>query len=526
MAKQAEDGSSIESGFDFSRFLDLDDDSSESTGADGEPTPRQEEITTGGLESDLEAAVETYIKAGKVSWTDKRNLRHLAAENRSLEDNLRETDAAIVDRANGYHSLVAEILREKNTLESFALEDSDPYDSGVVGSEQESVGSREAQDQSTGLFSELERLEQQRTEINGARATALKEIREAAARQENSAWGALETVIGSKLDGIDKVQDLTKVKFSQEDEVLFDRGVDELTEYIHGNFDPLAEEDEYSEEDDHFELDESPLADPVHSEAELDAIEAANAQEVPEQNFDQFFADLKSEADAEPEVEPAVELEGFSRVESPSDLSEAFDGEYDPEAANPEDKNMEFAEEEVAEAPAFEFDVKPFSEDDVPELESEEAEPVLEAEAADSTDSVADDLRDDFEEPVTHSDEDLAVAQIDSWDDSEADADLPYTDFLDGTADELASEVVSNLDVADQETISEPEAIAVAENTEPEATEDHGYAVWTESTDETVEPVYVDFSEYSSDGSVRTVIFDELKKKYGISFEGVPGLED
>ena len=92
MAKQAKDGGSTDSVFDFSKFLDLDEEdsalapSTDTAGFDYNTIPHaKDEIVTGTLDIDLEETVDSYIKAGKVSWGDNRTLRRLAGVNRELD---------------------------------------------------------------------------------------------------------------------------------------------------------------------------------------------------------------------------------------------------------------------------------------------------------------------------------------------------------------------------------------------------------------------------------------------------------
>jgi len=574
MAKQARDGGSIESGFDFSKFLDLDDDSaldptsgSEEDGYQTIPHSR-EEIATGALDSDLEGEVESYIKAGKVSWGDKRNLRKLAAENSALESTIRDADAAILERADSYHALVSSILQEKNSLEGFALDDSDPYDTQIVGTDAKPQTSRASRDQSSELFNEIERLERHRNGLNETRTSILTEIRDAASRQENGGWEPLEEVIGEKLAAIDRVQGITRVKFSEEDEAVFDQGVDELTDYIHGNFDPLAEEDEYDEDEQAPRaVAEIPLSSDGHSPEEMIAMEEASESSSSDQSFGAFFGSDNSydehegytdepEASTDADSEPAGEE--FSSEETVEELTEAL-GEGYAEVHPEDESDEEFSEEielsvETPSAESLESAPEDFAHSDFSELpeDSSSEETAAEVELRDDEESTdgelealdgvlsADELQTD-----EHSAEDENIAQTGSWH-AEGGPVSPYGDETveDDTApDEIAAAELSKLeaDEPEDEFAAEESSEAaqeeprhfeledtvpwstVQELAEPSAPSD-SYASWTEND----EPVYADFSEYadSASGPVRTLIFDELKVKHGISFEGVAGLED
>lgn len=547
MAKQAKDGGSTGSDFDFSKFLDLDEEdsalapSTDTAGFDYNTIPHaKDEIVTGALELDLEATVDSYIKAGKVSWGDKRTLRRLAGENRDLEDNLKNADRAIADRADGYHAIVSNILRKKNDLESFALEDQDPYDAEPVEREEESLGSRAARIRSSDLFREIEKLELHRGEINGKRIGILEEIREIAERQNNDSFDELDDVISLKLEAILRVQDITKAGFTPEDEAVFDRGVEELTGYMQGDYNPLAEEEEY--DDFH---DETALSRAGHSEDELETIRAAAGAPMAEPSGGNPFGSGATAAPAN----------DFSSEESPEALFAAFGADtFDPEPqtedediADPEDVEVEDVQAEISEDQAEISDEQQLK--TPTELISVVELAELEEFASDSGDSGVD------EEPVavdlsasefndTVSDEAVdSLAESAVWDLGPGDADLPPTHFLDEAPDELASATVDSDKLPEDEPVEDyPEAL--------ERFEGEGGPAVVELEDSSVEEFYAeqgfdDVTESPADGEpaeitqsyaepvaiedldpsltpVRAVIFEELKAKYGLSF----GFED
>ena len=507
MAKQARDGGSIESGFDFSKFLDLDDDDlivdGSTEDSDYQTIPHsRDEVVTGALHLDLDGPLEGYIKAGKVSWSDKRTLRKLAAENRELEAVLRDTDEALLERTVGYHELVSGLLREKNGFRGYALDDADPYDAQSKGSDSKPIGSAEARAKSSEIFKEIEELESHRSELNGKRTDALGDIREIAAKQENGGWEPLEGTLEDKLGAIERIQPITKVQFSEEDEALFEQGVGELTGYIDGSFDPLADEDEYDEDIRQDSVEEIPLSSDGHSEEEILAMEENAVSQNSDQSFTELFTDGRDELEeeaAESEEEPAEELhsEEFSSEETPDELNAALGEGYDPSAEGDASLEADSLEDHdyLGDYP--------------------EDEPSAELEGAADEELEADALEDDLSDSEPQTDEHFAEAENSPETGSEGPEDGAETsiddeeypeDAEEQAPDELASSVVSDLDVSDSEA------------------EDFGALAETE--DEEIASTYVDFSEYSSDTPTRAVIFEELKAKYGISFEGIPGLED
>lgn len=571
MAKQTRDGA--ESGFDFSKFIDLGDDdsalepSTDTGGFDYNTIPHsRDEIVTGGLDRDLEAVVEDYIRAGKVSRGEKKSLRRLAADNRRLEAALRDIDAAILERADDYHAIVSNILREKNDLEAFALDDQDPYDTDVVGVDDESLGSRTARIQSTDLFGEISRLEAERAKLNDERTVLLKEILESSAKQENSGLGSLEDVIEERLNAINNIQDITKVKFTKEEEELFDQSVEDFTEYIHGGFDPLAEEDEYGDADSLEE--EEPLSDDGHSSEEITAMEKASSQAADAISFGSFFGnepDVPSfddtsasidEADALEEEEiteddlelaalKTAENEGLPVVQT-SSIATAVEASEEPTIEAEVSSVDEVEKEETADSEEF-TPVEPYAAVSV-DTEPISMEYLLEEGLV--ADSLSGDLSADVSEPEGNITELYSLAEDPSWDEGDADENLPYTDFLDGpvpTYSEPAedSEVPATLEEDDADLLFED---SIENTTQNELSEDNRSDVQpVESSaseyspldsfedDLTDEPSFSYSSDIDSDfisdlteneldsfahntAPVRAVIFEELKEKYGISF--------
>lgn len=378
MAKQARDNSA-QSSFDFSKFIDLGDDSETTAASDGEgfdynalPHSR-DEIVTGALGNGLAEAVDSYIRVGRLSRSEKRKLRALVQENEEIESTLKATDEAILERADGYHAIVSKILAEKDKFEGYALDDSDPYDSQVLGVDQESLGSREARIKSSDLFREIERLETYRSELNSERKSTLIELQSTGSRVDAREWLSVENLSAEKLEAIDRVQDLTKVRFSEEDEAVFDQGVEELTDYIRGKYNPLGDEDSedfdaLAEEDDYRQLhskkdshmsEETPLSSDGYTEEELAAIERSRQEQTASHSFAGMLAadqavDRSSEEKSESEVSyrfddslpEAVQLgSGFdSEVELEVESRESTDG-YDQKLTDSE-KNLEYSDSE------------------------------------------------------------------------------------------------------------------------------------------------------------------------------------
>lgn len=569
MANRSKDDGPVESSFDFTKFLDYDDDETQVPGSDYEVIPfSRSEIVTGELDSDLEGAVETYIRAGKVSRGAKKALRRLAAENSGLEEELRELDAAVLERADSYDGLVSGILKEKNRISGTSfLDDSDPYDSKPVSLD-EAPGSREARSESNELFEEIEKLEVHRSEINARRIELMDELLTLADKQQNGAWEYLDDLAGEKQKAAGRVEDITKVDFSDEDEEEFDKGVDELNDFIQGDFDPLAEDDEDEDEPEavsHYE--DQPLSEDGHTEQEILAMEEANTQSSVERpkSFSELFQ-VSSREDHEESQAPSGFQDAFSSSESQEDLHRALgDDGFDPDLddgtgesstfpweidAQDEDLSEESTtgEDSLTETPVDES-TENDSEEAVlgsevdladEEFSEDRSEAVAvadidrEADSEDVSEATADDLSaEDFE--AVSSD---GAAEVDAegaaWDESEGAEDA--SDELDSEEieEELQEEIASDFDEteeeasvadefdtwtpADEEEFSEEEfqelsagdsGSGSSEGSDPseeiENVEDHEEA-GTDSYIGNLVPIYAG-----------TPIFDALKEKYGIS---------
>lgn len=551
MANPARNNDPVDSGFDFSRFLDLDDEDSNLEGSASAEAPdyrslpyRRSEIVTGALESDLEVEIEGYIKAGKVPWGAKKSLRKLAAENSTLESTLRATDGAILERADGYDEIVSGILREKDRIsEGSFLDDSDPYDAKPVGLDSSAPGSRDARIRSSELFKEIEDLEQHRSELNGRRVEILNEIRIAVDSQHNDSWELVDGIAKEKLAAINSVEDITKVDFSEEDEEDFDRGVDELQSYIQGNFDPLAEEDEYDEDMPRF-VQEEPLAELGHTEQEILAMEEASRREDETRSFAELFgADETDEPNDGFLTVPEHNLEEFSSEESPEDLESALgegfdaqgdDGTGEDDVLSSEDGSdsvslatqpvdtvellgaggldeEEFLENEEDER--LEADLSP----EVPSIEEPDESDSFMSEDSTSSESEVDSVPSETEF-LSESEAELAAAEDDSEEYTSEDfAGWSYEGSEAELDEEIAadSEDISGSFSADEELTSEDASdfsyATGGDYASPEDGDDWTGTQDTEAFDDSAdEPRELAFAG--------TPIFDSLRSKYGIDF--------
>jgi len=560
MANPARDNGPVDSGFDFSRFLDLDDDDSNFEGTDSAgnadykslPYTRSQ-IVTGETDSDLEVEVEGYIKAGKVPWGAKKNLRKLAAENSSLEATLRDTDDAILERADGYDEIVSGILFEKSRIsEGSFLDDSDPYDSNPVGLDEVAPGSRDARIRSSELFKEIEDLEQHRAELNGRRTEILQEIRSFVEGQHNDSWELVDDLAGEKLAAIGLVEDITKVDFSDEDEEDFDRGVDELQSYIQGNFDPLAEEDEYDGEMPHF-AQEEPLSEDGHTEQEILAMEEVSGSREENKSFAELFG--TDEFNDDPQVVPEYSLEEFSSEESPEDLESALGEGFDAHGDDGTGEDVPFPGEEIpfpgeeapssvslATQPVDTIDLVGAGGLDEEEFEENEEEARLEADLSVENESVDEpDEGGDFApedsasgesegSEIEYSPEDLTRGEDETLTEPTSTAnEFPdaiesnYTDWAPEESEiELDEEIASGSEDFDG-------SFAADEELTSEDASDFSYAVGGDSVAADAEG-----EDWSEEGETEafgdsadeprelafagTPIFDSLKAKYGIDF--------
>jgi len=534
MANLSKDEGPVESGFDFTKFLDYEDEETQSSGADYEVIPFSRfEIVTGELDSDLEGAVETYIRAGKVTRGAKKGLRRLAAENRELEDELRTIDAAVLERADSYDGLVSGILREKDRISgSSFLDDSDPYDSKPVSLD-EAPGSRQARSDSNELFEEIEKLEARRSEINGRRVELLEELLILADKQQNGAWEYLDDLAGEKQKAAGRVEDITKVDFSDEDEEEFDRGVDELNGFIQGDFDPLAEDDEDESGPRVAPLyEDQPLSEDGHTEQEILAMEEANtgSSEERPKSFSELFQTSTRDDQDETQVSDGFQ-DAFSSAESQEDLHRALgDDSFDPDLDDGTGEDSRFpweVETQGTAAPEADLD-----DEEIPEDRSEAdelTESDLEADSEEPSEVTAGDLSaEDFEDASTDE-----AAEIDAegaaWDESGDDAEASGELNSEEIEEELQEEIASDFDETeeeastvgdefdswtpvDEEEFSEEEFEELAED---DASDEHSeHSEEAEDSEEAGADSYIGNLVPIYAG---TPIFDALKEKYGIS---------
>lgn len=550
MANRSKDDGPVESGFDFTKFLDYDDDEAQTLGSDYEVIPfSRSEIVTGELDTDLEGAVETYIRAGKVSRGAKKSLRRLASENSGLEEELREIDAAILERADSYDGLVSGILKEKDRISgSSFLDDSDPYDSKPV-SLNEAPGSRKARSESNELFEEIETLEIRRSEINGRRIELLDELLTLADRQQNGAWEYLDDLAGEKHRAAGRVEDITKVDFSDEDEEEFDRGVDELNGFIQGDFDPLAEDDEEDPRPRsaaHYE--DQPLSEDGHTEQEILAMEEASTKSSGEQpkSFSELFQQSPREDQEETQTSGGF-YDAFSSSESQEDLHRALgDDSFDPNLDDGTGEDSAFpwetdarteVEAEKQNDLAEEADL---ADEEIPEDRSE-AEAVAEVDSEEDSEEISDGVAGDLSPEDSESTSFDGAAEIDAegaaWDESEGhgeDADEPDADELE---EELQDEIASDFDgpEAEASVADEFDAWTPAHEEEfseeefEELVEEESTSESTEASDSFEDAEDADDSKDSEEAGADsyignlvpiyagTPIFDSLKAKYGIN---------
>lgn len=497
---------------------------------EGKPVAKSpEEITTGGLDLDLREAYEGYLTGGKMSWGNKRQAKKHIEEALKLEDALRDADKAILARAGGYASIIANLSDEKliQEEESFLKGDEeDYYADEEVETSDSALASRAAQIQSTDLYKELERLESHRSTINSKRITALEGLREATSNEDNKYWLGLNTAISDRLKGIADVQDVTKSKVSVEDEEIFEKGVEHFEGYLSGDFDPLSGSDEdedaefepyqggsedgYSEsepnlgylsqqeesypedETDGFPqwspepvAEETPLENiedvPLEDQELNDGLETAESLFVPaasEFSGSAFFEEQDSEfEDAEIEAEAAEQVatseDEFELLE-PGPVLEA---DLSPE--NTEDESYGHEGPTLAESPFWD------------EPAAEEVEP-----EGDSSDDSADEDVVDSEEP----DEDF---EADPWSEEEPQDEAP----VDFESDPWGQEEDS---YADEDSANEADGEIISEFTPVEAS---GVRERFDEQNSFVLPVEPDREP------VRAVIFEELKAKHKIDFD-------
>lgn len=494
---------------------------------EGKPVAKSpDEITTGGLDLDLKEAYEGYLSGGKMSWGNKRQAKKHFEEALKLEDALRDADKAILARAGGYASIIANLSDEKLLLEEKSFlkgDEEDYYADEEVETSDSALASRAAQIQSTDLYKELERLETHRSSINTKRIAALEGLKEATSNEDNKYWLGLSTAISERLKGIADVQDVTKSKVSVEDEEVFEKGVEHFEGYLSGDFDPLNDADD--DEDAEFE--------PYRNSSEDDAAESVpnlgylnqHEESYPEDEGDDF-PHWAPEPVAE--VEPTVDSSSLGEIE---DLQETVDG-LEPAAnlftsSNSDFDEGSFFDEELP----LESGIPEYSE--IVDLDSA-PEPDSEFELIELVPSLEADLSAEDVEEEAHGHDGPALAESPFWGDSdmvEEDSEI-----------ESVSVVSENVEPLDENFESDPWS---AEEQKNEDDLDFESDPWGQDDFENEsEPVELEqqesefapveavavrerFDEQNSfiipvepdREPVRAVIFEELKAKHKIDFD-------
>lgn len=305
-----------DSSFDISRFLDLDDenksqlDNSEDFGLDSIALSK-EEMTTANLDTDLLNAIEVYISSGRVPRAEKKRLREIEVINIHEEDEVKNLEAFIVSKANAYHGIVSSFLKEKNQLEQSTLDDEDPYSSENVSIDEASSDAKATRARASALFSEIHNLEESRAKINRKRREHLEEIIAVASKTHLSGYEGLMKLVNDKIAGIDNVHDVTRARITPEDEKKFEKDAEEFKNYISGDFNPLADDDEedtpLGEYVSNTEI-ETPLSDESFTEDEIRVIDSNPAADSTESFSELFGVDTGSNKVIEKEDEPASEI--------------------------------------------------------------------------------------------------------------------------------------------------------------------------------------------------------------------------
>lgn len=331
-----------DSNFDISRFLDLDDENksqlenSEDFGLDSIALSK-EEMTTANLDTDLLNAIEVYISSGRVPRAEKKRLREIEVINIHEEDEVKNLEAFIVSKANAYHGIVSSFLKEKNQLEQSTLDDEDPYSSENVSIDEASSDAKATRARASALFSEIHNLEESRAKINRKRREHLEEIIAVASKTHLSGYEGLIELVNDKIAGIDNVHDVTRARITPEDEKKFEKDAEEFKNYISGDFNPLADDDEedtpLGEYVSNTEI-ETPLSDVSFTEDEIRVIDSNPAADSTESFSELFGVDTGSNKVIEKEDEPASEI-------SPEDSFEQDLTMVDEEVTETEDSEVE-----------------------------------------------------------------------------------------------------------------------------------------------------------------------------------------
>lgn len=468
----------IESEFDFSRFIDLDDEDSQKSqevkDSDFESLPYlKSQIITGGLEISLPSEVDRYFKAGKLPRGAKKAINRLTSENSNLESDLKVQDQSILDLAESYDKALTTVLKEKNRIKDDSLLDStDPYDSGSASLEANSPEAQKLGDESTEMFKKLEALESTRELINKRRTEVLEEIKSNVQQYKNGGWEILVEILEERIKAIEDIQDITKTDFTEEEKVEFDKGVEDLNDYVTGKFDPLEDEDD----EDYSEL-ETPLSTEGHSVEELEAIVKASSEPESEQSIqDLFTRDLAIEEDSVQTNNDENEKSSFSKTENQSELFEALgEDSFDP--------NPQTSDEDIA---IFEDDGGTYLTDDLNDRSKGVGSSLSEFESINDSNVSAEENT-----PEIDAEHDEEVQQINDF---EAEGGL----VLDATNTELATDIES-----------------VKSSNEPV------FSLDSYKADSTLVEPALEIADIAIDdkSEVRAVIFEELKEQYGLSFD-------
>lgn len=474
----------IESEFDFSRFIDLDDESSQETrniiDSDFESLPYlKTQIVTGGLDINLSSEVDRYFKAGKLPRAAKKLINRLTAENSRLEFDLKEQDQAILNLAESYDKALTVVLKEKNKIKNDSFLDlNDPYDSKPISLESNSPEAQKLGDKSTELFKKLEELESTRGLTNKRRTEVLSEIKATVTQNKNNGWEILAELLEERLRAIEEVQDVTKTDFTEEEKVEFDKGVEDLTDYVSGKFDPLGEED-----DDDYSSEEMPLSTEGHSVEELEAIVKASSEPESDQSLqDLFTRDFAVEEDSmktSGEENKRERKSAFSVTENQSELFDALGTDsFDP--------SPQTSDEDIA---VFENDGGAY-------LAEGLSDPTAAAGSSLSELEAFDDSNDTFEKSTPETvDKDNSESQQIS--DFEAEGGLVLDEDV----------VVEDESLNEIEPVSYDDPLEAFVGNPPSQTRSLGNV--SEIADITID----------AKCEVRAVIFEELKEQYGLSFD-------
>lgn len=343
-----------DSNFDISRFLDLEDenesqpDNSEDFGLDSIALSK-EEMTTANLDSDLLNAIEVYIRSGRVPRAEKKRLRDIEVVNIHEEDEIKNLEAFIVSKANAYHGIVASLLKEKTELEQSTLDDEDPYSSENISIDEVSADAKATRTRASALFSEIHNLEESRARVNRKRREHLEEIIAIASKTHLSGYEGLMKLVNDKIAGIDNVHDVTRARITPEDEKKFEKDAEEFKNYISGDFNPLADDDEESydaplgEYVNNTEI-ETPLSDVSFTEDEIRIIDGSQTPDSSESFSELFGVETGSNKVIEEEDDPCEIIFGDDEPASENSPEDSFEQDLtveDEDVSDTEDSETE-----------------------------------------------------------------------------------------------------------------------------------------------------------------------------------------